>query len=128
MPAEAAPGLSARSARGALEGVLEARARGGRWAPSSPVSRDWFEMLPDPATQSQPQPAQPAAPSGASSGPPFRCSTCGKMYRHQPSLWKHRRYECGQVPRFACPLCPHRAKRKHHLVYHLQARHGGKPR
>lgn len=64
---------------------------------------------------------------GAGPGAPFSCAKCGKAYRHQPSLWKHRKYECGQTPRFACPLCPHRAKRKHHLVYHLQARHGGKP-
>ncbi|XP_034249732.1 longitudinals lacking protein, isoforms A/B/D/L-like [Thrips palmi] len=68
----------------------------------------------------------PGAAHAATSAP-FTCATCGKAYRHQPSLWKHRKYECGQVPRFACPLCPHRAKRKHHLVYHLQARHGGKP-
>lgn len=65
-----------------------------------------------------------AGPAGTAAGPLFVCPSCGKTYRHHPSLWKHRKYECGQEPQFQCPLCPHRAKRKHHLVYHLQARHG----
>ncbi|KAJ1529453.1 hypothetical protein ONE63_006230 [Megalurothrips usitatus] len=97
-----------------------------------PVS-DWYAApVPEPVPEPPVAPYPPAAgPSGSygsygsTAGPPFSCPACGKTYRHHPSLWKHRKFECGREPQFQCPLCPHRAKRKHHLVYHLQARGAG---
>lgn len=53
----------------------------------------------------------------------YSCPSCSKAYKHQPSLWKHRKFECGQEPQFACPMCPYRAKRKHHLESHVASRH-----
>ncbi|XP_054287655.1 zinc finger protein 585A-like [Macrosteles quadrilineatus] len=35
----------------------------------------------------------------------FPCSKCDKFYSHKRSLWLHKKYECGQLPKFHCPLC-----------------------
>ncbi|KAJ1529451.1 hypothetical protein ONE63_006228 [Megalurothrips usitatus] len=50
----------------------------------------------------------------------FPCPLCGQVYKHQSSLSKHRRYECGIEPQFSCPYCVHRSKRKAHLQLHIQ--------
>jgi len=52
----------------------------------------------------------------------FTCS-CGKTYSHQPSLWKHRKFECGKEPQFECPHCPHKTKHKADLAKHVNTRH-----
>ncbi|KAK3915516.1 Zinc finger protein 875 [Frankliniella fusca] len=53
----------------------------------------------------------------------FQCKDCGKVYSHQPSLCKHRRFECGKEPQFHCPYCPHRTKHKHALQSHMKSQH-----
>jgi len=53
----------------------------------------------------------------------FTCRDCGKVYKHQSNLCNHRRFECGKEPQFACPHCPSRFNRKHHLKMHLERRH-----
>ncbi|XP_046686108.1 zinc finger protein 62 homolog [Homalodisca vitripennis] len=40
----------------------------------------------------------------------YVCPECGKRYRYLRGLQQHRRYECGQEPRFKCPYCPRRCK------------------
>ena len=52
-----------------------------------------------------------------------QCSSCGKKYLHQRNLWRHVTQECGKEPKFQCPLCPHRSKRKFNLQKHIQLRH-----
>ncbi|KAE8747886.1 hypothetical protein FOCC_FOCC005499 [Frankliniella occidentalis] len=56
-------------------------------------------------------------------GKGFQCKDCGKVYSHQPSLCKHRRFECGKEPQFHCPYCPHRTKHKHALRSHMKSQH-----
>jgi len=58
-------------------------------------------------------------------GQGLRCEDCGRMYSHQPSLWKHRRFECNKEPQFCCSYCPYRAKRRTSVVDHTQRRHPG---
>ncbi|XP_044736753.1 zinc finger protein 227-like [Chrysoperla carnea] len=40
------------------------------------------------------------------------CYTCGKNYRHQRSLSRHQKYECGTDRKFHCPYCDYKGKRK----------------
>jgi hypothetical protein len=53
----------------------------------------------------------------------FQCNTCGREYRHQPSLWKHVRYECQKEPTFGCSFCPYKAKTKGNLQIHINGVH-----
>ncbi|KAH1002467.1 hypothetical protein HUJ04_008553 [Dendroctonus ponderosae] len=48
----------------------------------------------------------------------FECSKCGKRYKHSPSLYNHKRFECGVEPQFKCGICDYVAKRKHALKMH----------
>ncbi|KAG8259371.1 hypothetical protein J6590_014839 [Homalodisca vitripennis] len=52
-------------------------------------------------------------------GGKFRCSDCGKCYRHKANLYKHKRYECGDQRPFSCTLCPCSFKQKFSLKRHL---------
>nr|CAD7463091.1 unnamed protein product [Timema tahoe] len=63
----------------------------------------------------------PSLPSGQMGH--FICSNCGKIYRWKHSLVYHMRNECGQAPRFKCPLCPHRSKQRSNIKTHVKYRH-----
>lgn len=49
----------------------------------------------------------------------YKCNNCDKVYRHQCSLWRHERYECGKPAMFQCPICSYRAKQKCNLIVHI---------
>lgn len=51
----------------------------------------------------------------------FRCSKCGKAYRHKPTLRRHTMYECGKEPQFRCPYCPYQTKRNSNLLRHIRS-------
>ncbi|XP_060535606.1 zinc finger protein 271-like [Cylas formicarius] len=52
------------------------------------------------------------------------CNDCGKMYRHQGSLYKHQKYECGDKTKgFHCPYCAYRSYRKDNMKSHIFNRH-----
>lgn len=53
----------------------------------------------------------------------FRCSACGKHYIHQSSFLRHRNMECGKEPRFQCPYCPKKSKRKSNMAAHIKCKH-----
>ncbi|KAL1517278.1 hypothetical protein ABEB36_001064 [Hypothenemus hampei] len=53
----------------------------------------------------------------------FLCPNCGNSYKYQASLKSHLRFECGVEKSLKCPLCPHKAKRKHHMQAHIKAVH-----
>lgn len=53
----------------------------------------------------------------------YPCLLCGRIYKHKGNLAKHKRYECGVEPRFACYLCSYRAKQKTALHSHLRNKH-----
>lgn len=56
----------------------------------------------------------------------YDCQRCGRQYKHQSSLNKHLKYECGVLPKFKCPFCPHRCKQKGHMKTHIALRHRSK--
>ncbi|KAI5719748.1 hypothetical protein M8J76_014176 [Diaphorina citri] len=42
----------------------------------------------------------------------FACDVCGKEYQYYRNLYRHKKFECGQEPRYQCPQCPYRTKQK----------------
>ncbi|KAL1517271.1 hypothetical protein ABEB36_001057 [Hypothenemus hampei] len=52
----------------------------------------------------------------------FVCPNCFKGYRHQQSLHRHRKFECGKQPLFHCNFegCTFRTKVKCNLKQHIQ--------
>lgn len=53
----------------------------------------------------------------------FACAACGKNYTWKSSLLRHQRDECGKEPRFPCPYCPHKSKRRGRLWHHIARMH-----
>ncbi|XP_026481466.1 gastrula zinc finger protein XlCGF7.1-like [Ctenocephalides felis] len=53
----------------------------------------------------------------------FKCKKCSKTYKYQSSLYNHVTYECGNPPKFQCPVCPYKAHRKGNLAFHIKNRH-----
>lgn len=53
----------------------------------------------------------------------YSCPNCGRAYRHNFTLRRHLKYECGKLPSFQCPFCPHRTKQKANLDAHILNRH-----
>ncbi|XP_026684855.1 longitudinals lacking protein, isoforms A/B/D/L-like [Diaphorina citri] len=53
----------------------------------------------------------------------FACDLCDKEYKYKRNLYSHKKDECGQEPRFQCPQCSYRTKRKGNLKSHLAIRH-----
>ncbi|KAK3915493.1 Longitudinals lacking protein, isoform G [Frankliniella fusca] len=51
------------------------------------------------------------------------CRHCQKVYRWKKGLDRHLQ-ECGKDPKFGCPFCDHRSKRKENLSKHIINRHG----
>ncbi|XP_023703676.1 longitudinals lacking protein isoform X41 [Cryptotermes secundus] len=56
-------------------------------------------------------------------GSSFTCTACGKNYTWKTSLSRHQRDECGKEPRFPCPYCPHKSKRRGRLWHHIARIH-----
>ncbi|CAH1964249.1 unnamed protein product [Acanthoscelides obtectus] len=56
----------------------------------------------------------------------YDCTTCGKPYKHYPSLWRHKKYECQKEPAFRCFFCNYKAKQKVNLNLHILNRHKDK--
>jgi len=50
------------------------------------------------------------------------CPHCGRVYRWKKGLDRHLQ-ECGQEPKFRCPFCEHRSKRKENLTKHMIKKH-----
>ncbi|XP_022186356.1 longitudinals lacking protein, isoforms A/B/D/L-like isoform X2 [Nilaparvata lugens] len=53
----------------------------------------------------------------------YPCHKCGRVYRWKHTRDNHAKNECGQDPRFQCPLCPHRSKRAPNLRIHIYLKH-----
>ncbi|XP_026684861.1 gastrula zinc finger protein xFG20-1-like [Diaphorina citri] len=56
----------------------------------------------------------------------FACDVCGKEYKYKRGLYRHKKFECGQEPKYQCPHCPHRAKHKANLKTHIAVKHFAK--
>ncbi|XP_049780130.1 longitudinals lacking protein-like [Schistocerca cancellata] len=53
----------------------------------------------------------------------YPCQLCGKSYSYYSNFYRHTTFECGKEPRFACPRCPYKSKRRSSLKQHFLARH-----
>ena len=53
------------------------------------------------------------------------CMRCGKIYTGSSGLYRHYKYECGKNPRFQCPYCQYRAKRRSNMYPHIRNIHAG---
>ncbi|XP_076682693.1 uncharacterized protein LOC143376352 isoform X4 [Andrena cerasifolii] len=42
----------------------------------------------------------------------FPCPNCASVFNRKGNLHQHLRHECGQPPRFKCPYCDYRSKKK----------------
>ncbi|KAG5875153.1 hypothetical protein JTB14_025586 [Gonioctena quinquepunctata] len=52
------------------------------------------------------------------------CKHCGKMYKHDSSMYRHMKFECqGRDRKFNCTLCSASFKRKDHLLRHTKFIH-----
>lgn len=57
----------------------------------------------------------------------YNCPRCGAGYTYEKTLKTHMKYDCGQIPRFACPYCTKRDKCSSNIYKHVRLRHGGLP-
>ncbi|KAI5719006.1 hypothetical protein M8J76_003631 [Diaphorina citri] len=53
----------------------------------------------------------------------FICDVCGKEYKYKNGIYRHKKFECGQEPKYQCPQCPYRAKQKSSLKTHISIKH-----
>ncbi|XP_054287653.1 zinc finger protein OZF-like [Macrosteles quadrilineatus] len=54
----------------------------------------------------------------------YGCKKCSKVYKHETSVYKHLKFECGQEPKFQCHLCPYKSKQAGNMRTHLAMKHG----
>ncbi|KAE8747862.1 hypothetical protein FOCC_FOCC005474 [Frankliniella occidentalis] len=66
-----------------------------------------------------------AVAAGAAGAHP--CPNCSAAYSLKRNLQRHLRLECGQEPRFQCPVCDYRSKRRNNLHNHVLLRHPDTP-
>lgn len=53
----------------------------------------------------------------------FNCEKCFKSYKHDHSLRRHLKFECGKPPSFQCEYCHFQTHRKHNLQRHIMLLH-----
>lgn len=53
----------------------------------------------------------------------FKCPRCGKDYSQRKNMRRHYRLECGQEPKYPCPVCNLRFKRHNQMSGHMSTRH-----
>jgi len=56
----------------------------------------------------------------------YPCIRCGRIYTRRDNRNRHVRLECGQTPRFSCPICYTFFSRKNNVTRHLARKHNVK--
>lgn len=51
------------------------------------------------------------------------CNDCGLRYKHQSSLYTHKKYYCGKTPDFQCPQCDFKSFQQYNIRMHMQRKH-----
>ncbi|XP_014482706.1 PREDICTED: longitudinals lacking protein, isoforms F/I/K/T-like [Dinoponera quadriceps] len=63
-----------------------------------------------------------------SSSARYNCESCGKPYRTRASLNYHRSVECKKDPKFGCPFCAYKSRRRSNLRRHMLLHYNTRPR
>nr|CAI5817494.1 unnamed protein product [Callosobruchus analis] len=53
----------------------------------------------------------------------YGCTKCRKTYSQKKTLGRHLRFDCGQVPTFACTVCGKKFKHGYILLKHMRHTH-----
>ncbi|KAF7386695.1 hypothetical protein HZH66_011147 [Vespula vulgaris] len=53
----------------------------------------------------------------------IQCPNCPSAFVYEHCLSRHLKYECGQAPRFQCPYCIYRSKRRCNVYSHVRKLH-----
>ncbi|XP_047738126.1 longitudinals lacking protein, isoforms N/O/W/X/Y isoform X3 [Hyalella azteca] len=53
----------------------------------------------------------------------FECDVCQRSYASHGNLKRHKKYECGQPPTFACPVCDCMFQHRHSMKIHYKGSH-----
>lgn len=53
------------------------------------------------------------------------CRNCGRTYKLKKHLSRHYTYECLKKPRFMCPYCLQKSKRRSNIHNHIKKLHPG---
>ncbi|XP_033231781.1 zinc finger protein with KRAB and SCAN domains 5-like [Belonocnema kinseyi] len=53
----------------------------------------------------------------------YRCEKCGRSYKNKSDLNRHKRFECGVIPQFACHFCAKQFKLNSNLRQHIVRMH-----
>ncbi|OXU23501.1 hypothetical protein TSAR_003220, partial [Trichomalopsis sarcophagae] len=56
----------------------------------------------------------------------FPCTDCPSVFSRKCNLYYHRKYECGQPPRFQCPYCQYRTRHQSNVRAHVRRIHAGR--
>lgn len=56
---------------------------------------------------------------------PFPCSNCSSGFTYEKGLIQHRKFECGQKPRYRCPHCMYVSKWMNNVYKHVRTIHEG---
>lgn len=51
------------------------------------------------------------------------CNDCGLRYKHQSSLYTHKKYYCGKTPDYQCPECDFKSFQQYNIRMHMQRKH-----
>lgn len=53
----------------------------------------------------------------------FPCDVCQKHYKNYPSLWRHKKHECGQPKSFQCTYCYRYFRQRYDVKVHVRNLH-----
>lgn len=53
----------------------------------------------------------------------YNCDECDRTYASHGNLKRHKKYECGQAPKFACPVCGLKFQHRHSMKIHCKNSH-----
>ncbi|XP_043789510.1 longitudinals lacking protein, isoforms A/B/D/L isoform X29 [Apis laboriosa] len=53
----------------------------------------------------------------------YSCHKCGNVFTRKNNLYKHLKFQCGQMPRFCCPYCSYCTRHSSNVRSHIRRMH-----